>query len=119
VKVLAYRNLRYRDRVVWSIKDVRSGLVIDRVGDALFKDAELRVSQAGRRRVLLEKRKNVHAGVRGVRIEPSLAPTDGWVRASYNPYKQESFQLADGTPVSKVAWAKLTETGLYIIKEAL
>lgn len=57
-------------------------------------DCTFKVSEAGRRRVLEEKRKNVHAGVDG---EPQylscVVPSyeTGWRKATYNPYKYESF----------------------------
>ena len=112
-KVFCYRNLN-RKGVVWSVRDVASGLVIDRSEEVVLAEARLKVSQAGRRRVLREKCKNVHAGVQGIRID--RAPDGEWVRAEYNPYKYESFVLSDSKiPVENVRYAKLTQTGLYVL----
>jgi len=50
------------------------------------------VSEAGRQRVLKDKRKNVHAFIIGERL-PSLAslPFVDCDEVSYNPYKGENF----------------------------
>ncbi len=114
-KVFAYRNLN-RKGVVWSIKDCKTNLVIDRVSEAYFKDVELKVSQAGRQRVLKQKKKNVHAGVKGYRLK-YVPPISEWVHASYNPYKQKVFMDAYGNPVEKVKYAMLDEEGLWISTE--
>jgi hypothetical protein len=111
-KVFAYRNLN-RKGIVWSIKDCKTNLVIDRVCEAYFKDVELKVSEAGRQRVLKQKKKNVHAGVKGYRLK-SRPPIEHWVHASYNPYKQENFIDAYGNLVKKVKYAMLDEEGLWI-----
>lgn len=110
--VFAYRNLN-RKGVVWSIKDRATGRVAFRLTHALFEDVDLKVSQKGRERVLRDKRKNVHAGVSGRLIIEILEEVD-WVRASYNPYKDDSFVLEDGTKVSHAKYAKLTEEGLFV-----
>ena len=63
--------------------------------DVLFK-----VSEAGRQRVLREKRKNVHAGLQGgwIGLERSgaLWKTRGWRRITYDPYQFDHFVTANG-----------------------
>ena len=110
-KVFAYRNLN-RKGVVWSIKDCKTNLVIDRVGEAYFKDVELKVSQAGRERVLREERKNVHAGVKGIRLKRH--PKGVFERAYYDPYKTDSFIDWHGLSVISAAYAVLNSEGLWI-----
>lgn len=112
MKVFSYRNLN-RKGVVWSIKDCKTNLVVDRVHVAFFKDVELKVSEAGRLRVIKEKKKNVHAGVKGYRID-LIDNITSWIRAYYNPYKNNSFVLEDGSPIQYAKFAKLTEQGLFI-----
>ncbi len=113
VKVFCYRNLHMKG-VVWSVKSTKSGLVVDRSTRVVIKDAELVVSAAGRARVLSEKRKNVHAGVRGKRLKRLPKNLAGWVRAWYNPYKVDSFVTESGK-VFTARYAVLDKDGLRII----
>ena len=79
----------------------KRGLVIDHVSSILLKNAQFVVQPAGRKRVLKEKRKNVHAFVRGERV--AVASFDGKSeRITYNPYKYKSFvSVETGKPVYK------------------
>lgn len=111
-KVFAYRNLN-RKGVVWSIKDCKTNLVIDRVTEAYFENVELKVSEAGRQRVINQKKKNVHAGVKGFRVKDKpCAPI--WISVSYNPYENQSFIDYDLNPVYKAKYAMLDKEGLWI-----
>lgn len=63
-----------------------------------LEDVVFKVSEAGRQRVLREKRKNVHAGVLGTVLGiPVLQPAD---KAFYNPYKYDSFVDVNGQRLS-------------------
>jgi hypothetical protein len=97
-RVFVYWNL-HRD--LYSVKNVRSGLVQAHATAVVVRDAELVVSEAGRQRVLREKAKNVHAGVRGHVVElDSPQSVRGWTRLTYNPYKYDSFvRASDEAPV--------------------
>ena len=87
------------------------GLVIAHAAAAELTDVKFAVSQAGRARVLREKRKNVHAYVRGTLA--SLAsyiplgesvPYDNEVvsTVTYNPYKYDSFvRVVDQSRITK------------------
>ena len=79
----------------------KRGLVVDHVRSILLKNAEFVVQPAGRKRVVKEKRKNVHAYVRGERV--AVASFDGKSeRITYNPYKNKSFvSVETGKPVYK------------------
>jgi len=79
----------------------KRGLVIDHVSSILLKNAEFVVQPAGRKRVVKEKRKNVHAYIRGERV--AVASFDGKSeRITYNPYKNKSFvSVETGKPVYK------------------
>jgi hypothetical protein len=112
MRIFSYRNLN-RKGVVWSVKDCKSNRVIDRAHEVYFEDVDLKVSQAGRERVIKEQRKNVHAGVKGTRLF-AVKNNLVWQKASYNPYKNQSFVLEDGSPVHHAKFAKLTEQGLFI-----
>ena len=86
----------------------KRGLVIDHVSSILLKNAQFVVQPAGRKRVLKEKRKNVHAYVRGERV--AVASFDGKSeRITYNPYKNKSFvSVETGKPVYKKAIVAIT-----------
>jgi len=89
MKVEIYRNLH---RNCWSIRDNKTGKVIGHTDSIHLKDADLIVRQSGREKVLQEKRKNVHAFIKG-RIESC---EDKHIeQISYNPYKYNSFILTE------------------------
>lgn len=88
MKVFVYYNLH---KGCWSVKALegkRAGYVVAHRTKLQIRDATFKVSQAGRLRVLAEKRKNVHAGVVG-QWEPYEQDYDTVI--SYNPYKYEHF----------------------------
>lgn len=93
MKVFVYWNLH---RGKWSIRALdgpMKGRVIARVGGVFLLDAVPKVSEAGRQRVIQERRKNVHAGVVGQLVESHAIDTP-WL-VSYNPYKGPSFYYKD------------------------
>jgi hypothetical protein len=112
MKVFCYRNLN-RKGVVWSVKLAKSNLVIDRTPTVFISHAIFVVSAAGRKRVLLHKRKNVHAGVRGDRLKGSPRNVE-WKKARYNPYEHKTFVLEDGTPIYGARYARLNKLGLWV-----
>lgn len=89
MKVKVYRNLHKK---MYSVVDMKTGKVFRHQHHVVLKNARFRVSEAGRARVLKEKRKNVHAFVIGTLLEkdfhfPDREPTMG----TYNPYKHKTF----------------------------
>jgi hypothetical protein len=88
-QVRVYRNLKNGLMSVQA-KINGSWLVVGHVESLLLYDAVFKVSQAGRKRVIEQKRKNVHAFVYG-----ELADIDTDVvlptKAFYNPYKYQTF----------------------------
>ena len=94
-KVFIYRNLHKK---CWSVKDWKTKLVIAHLDELILSDCEFKVSEAGRQRVLKEKKKNVHAGVLGYITTDCI--NCFWQQVTYNPHRMESFRLiADNTPV--------------------
>ena len=73
------------------------GKVIEHAQEVTLTDARFHVQQAGRERVLKQKRKNVHAYVSGKLKETfwfTQAPKYIWTakqHVTYNPYKYKSF----------------------------
>jgi hypothetical protein len=85
-KVEVYFNLHKK---CFSVR--KNGLVIRHCNRITLKNSTFKVSQAGRERVLKEKKKNVHAFVVG---SPIGKISDGQYdvnEVSYNPYKQGYF----------------------------
>ncbi len=88
MKVFIYYNIRKK---TWSIKALEGsskGRVIGHSNQLSIHNATFKVSQAGRNRVLAEKRKNVHAGVVG---DLRIYEGDYSTSISYNPYKSGYF----------------------------
>ena len=73
------------------------GKVIEHAQEVTLIDARFHVQQAGRERVLKQKRKNVHAYISGKLKETfwfTQAPKYIWTakqRVTYNPYKYKNF----------------------------
>tara|TARA_Y100000310_G_scaffold205201_1_gene205550 strand:- start:726 stop:1112 length:387 start_codon:yes stop_codon:yes gene_type:complete len=86
-KVFVYKNL-HKD--CWSIK--QDGLVKAHTHDLEMWDCAFYVNAKGRAKVLEEKRKNVHAGIKGYIDEHGVSAIEYPLHAvTYNPYKYDSF----------------------------
>ena len=124
-RVMCYWNLH---RKCFSLKSTKTGRVIAHRQQVTVFNATTKVSEAGRQRVLREKRKNVHAGIVG---EVDLSGPDAIViwpelvyssrRITYNPYKGPDFVHDDLTPVTGDFTAMLTTNGekpsIYIVSK--
>ena len=106
-KVYVYFNLHNR---VFSV--LQNGKLLKHSTSITLKNVEFRVRQGGRKRVLSEKRKNVHAFVVG---EISRNPVDkvsnrryNVIEAYYNPYLCDSFvKKQNKEPIHKAEFVKL------------
>ncbi len=94
-----YRNVIMKRRVYFnlhkkmlSVQEKVNGRwkVVDHVEQIWLGDATFKVSEAGRQRVLKQKRKNVHAYIEGIAnaVPENLVAFDS---INYNPYKLEKF----------------------------
>ena len=108
MRVFVYYNLHKK---LWSVKALEGadkGRVIAHRDVLVLRNAKPKVSEAGRQRVLREKRKNVHAGIEGDYRENAVAI--GWLNGddiTYNPYKYKTFVYTDDESEytgSDVAW---------------
>lgn len=89
--VFVYRNLHKK-----CLSVQQDGIVRCHVDNIVLEDAEFRVSKAGQKRVRDEKKKNVHAKVKGVVVEnPSEILSLGWNSVYYNPYQTDEFTDTD------------------------
>jgi hypothetical protein len=112
LRVDVYRNLRKK---CWSIRAMegrRKGRVVAHADSLHLYHCKFHVSEAGRQRVLREKKKNVHAWVSGYFSMNSIRPNElGHVGVGeryftpepikYNPYQMKEFQTLDGVPCSE------------------
>lgn len=99
-KVDVYFNLHKK---CLSVRDCGTRRVIQHTDSIMLKHVEFVVSETGRQRVLRERRKNVHAFVRGY-IDTTAYAGDVDVvcntQVTYNPYNNSSFmKLADQSPI--------------------
>jgi hypothetical protein len=114
-RVQSYWNLH---RKCWSVRDPKTRRVIGHTRILRLVDCRFVVNEAGRQRVLRERKKNVHAWVEG-----TVAPTlDDWwdidisdltrreKEVSYNPYHGPDFVTGDRAEVVREA----TEAGLTV-----
>lgn len=127
MKVYVYYNLHQH---VWSIVAMEGehrGRVLGHADSVALEDCKMKVREKGRQRVLLEGKKNQHAGIVGNLLavqgyreriggyrfpelvgEPML---DGaWVRITYNPSKAPLFYLKD-RPQLAIEKAQLVSLG--------
>lgn len=89
-KVYVYWNLTKK---CWSVR--HKGKVLFHASYLELDDCTLKVSEAGRQRVLLQKKKYVHAGVEGKLADwwfgDSVQLAADGERIGYNPYKGGTF----------------------------
>lgn len=85
--VRVYRNLT---RDCYSIQ--QDGIVKAHADSVTLEDVSWTVSQPGRRRVIRDGKKNVHAFAVG-HLVPATTATEA-APVSYNPYKMDSFRTA-------------------------
>ena len=117
--VKVYKNLH---NGMFSVQ--QDGKVVAHVSTIDLVDVTFKVSEAGRQRVLTERKKNVHAFVVGLVVDVNAVTTADTqcrgVRVSYNPYKSGKFLTTD--PLGRVAKVYYDEQlhcssslGLFII----
>ena len=113
MKVEVYRNLHQK---CWSVR-WPNGRVVKHVDNIHIQDATLVVRPAGRKKVLQEQRKNVHAFIRGTTSDAILKLTD---QITYNPYKYDSFVLTESEePITHTKHIYLDRQGKAFIGESI
>lgn len=118
MRVFVYKNLHKKCYSVRALEGPKKGRVIAWETNILLKNPEFVVSEAGRKRVLREKRKNVHAGIRGewIGTSPFPAVNAGAQRVTYDPYRFNSFvECGNLKPVHEATLASCEPTGVWII----
>lgn len=100
MKVDVYFNLHKKVFSIRSREKETRGKVIKHTDNATIKNAKFVVSEKGRQRVLRERRKNVHAQIRGDLV--SSGDINNPKKAYYNPYTKSSFvNYHTGEPVKE------------------
>jgi len=102
-QIQVYYNFRKK---LFSVQEKIEGKwkVVEHTNEIFIRNATFKVSEAGRQRVLKEKRKNVHAKIVGERfpfIPKSFVYRD---EVSYNPYKGPNFMVV--SEQKPLDWAK-------------
>lgn len=106
----AYRNLH---KACISVKEGSPKRVRRCVREIGLQDVKFIVSEAGRRRVRREKRKNVHAYVRGAPGKRPRGRKLCAVEVTYDPYKYETFVTRKGKrPIRDAEFAVVTPRGV-------
>jgi len=101
-RVYVYFNLH---KHCYSVR--QSGKVVGHMDKVCLSDVRYLVSEAGRQKVLREKRKNVHAGLSGYFVDSVPVPWSSF-DVTYNPYKYDSFvDVDDREPVERSDFAYL------------
>jgi hypothetical protein len=104
MRVEVYFNLHKR---VFSVRNCKTGRVIYHTSSVQIKDPTFVVRKSGRLRVLRERKKNVHAFVRGEIMDTkhNACTKD---RLYYNPYEVDSFMVCKtNEPIDKAKEAYL------------
>lgn len=115
-KVFVYFNLHKHVFSVKALTGIYKGKVIAYANTLGLERCVFKVSEAGRQRVLLERRKNVHAGIEGF-----ICSTDHIKcckkEITYNPYKYKSFiYKEDGNEIHKSSHCFLIEKKAFVSK---
>ena len=101
MRVFVYFNLHKKCFSIKALEGADKGRVIAHRDTVVLDGCKLMVSEAGRQRVLREKRKNVHAGVSGTWINYCTNRANNAFdfismigrQVTYNPYKYDSFVI--------------------------
>jgi 5-formaminoimidazole-4-carboxamide-1-beta-D-ribofuranosyl 5'-monophosphate synthetase len=119
MKVFVYFNLHKKLFSIKAMEGENKGKVIGHSPVVLLDDVTFKVSEAGRQRVIRERKKNVHAGVmghlnaQGIRLV--IATRDLTTKVTYNPYKYQSFvEVETSEPVLTANNALLVNKRIYI-----
>ncbi|WP_053403483.1 hypothetical protein [Priestia koreensis] len=84
-----YRNLNQNG--LYSVRDSKTGLVCCHSSSVRLSNVTFKVSESGRQKTVSEKRKRVHAFVRGTLEELEGNCPNGFEPVYYNPYVTSLF----------------------------
>lgn len=114
MRVFVYFNLHKKLFSIKSLDGNTRGLVIGHEKSVSLTNVTFKVSEAGRQRVLREKRKNVHAGVVG-ELSDNILNIDTMIEVTYDPYKYNSFVVKSSLePIYESNQALLINKQIYV-----
>jgi hypothetical protein len=112
ITVEVYRNLHKNK---WSIR--HKGRIIKHLDSLVLLNCVFRVQPAGRKKVLREKRKNVHAYIKG-ELNEFCSLDLCTIDASYNPYKFDYFfRKRDNSRIDKCSMVTFLQNGSIKIND--
>jgi len=115
MKVFVYRNLHKGCLSVKALEGEKKGRVIAHVDEITLSNCQLKVSQAGRARVLRERQKNVHAGVKGEWSQGLNFVIESMTKVRYNPYEVSTFvETNTGNPVLTAKEVFISKNGVFV-----
>ena len=119
-----YFNLHKKVFSVRALEGENKGKVIAHMNIVLVELPKFVVQEGGRQRVIREKRKNVHAFVRGQVLlrysRAGLPDLDEMIEVTYNPYKYDSFVTKNSNiPVKRASLALLTGKKVFTTRDAI
>lgn len=109
-RVQVYRNL-HQDGVVYSVK--QGNKVVAHATAINLYYVRFNVGEEGRKKVVRNRRKEVHAFVTGYIDTWADFPEDLTRRVRYNPYEMEKFQC-EGKDILKADFATINEKGVFV-----
>lgn len=116
MRVEVYRNLHKQCWSVRALEGKHKGRVILHTHTLALKDAKFVVQKAGREKVLHQKRKNVHAFIRGTVHSKVWNIGNSMKQVSYNPYKADYFYtLPHCGPIYASDYVELTENKVFAL----
>jgi hypothetical protein len=89
--------------------------VVERITGGIAYGVTFKVNEAGRQRVLRERRKNVHSFVVAERLEPLTTTGIAELEVRYNPYVSGCFTVA-GNPIHQATAVLFTEGRCYLLQ---
>jgi hypothetical protein len=117
MKVFVYFNLHKKVFSVKALEGANKGRVVAHTDKLTLTDVTFKVSEAGRQRVLRERKKNVHAGVTGQwdgTLDAAIAAEND-ISVTYNPYVYDSFVLRDNeVPIHGASSAYLDNRKIFV-----
>jgi hypothetical protein len=98
---------------------MKTGLVVGYATNVLLQDAVFHVSEVGRKQVIEQRRKKVHAWVKGTYLGSDLQPQGMEWEVNYNPYTTKHFTDPHGNSITYAKFAYLANKKVYIQKPPL
>lgn len=114
--VEVYKNLtksRQAKSTVYSIRDAKTKKVINWSSAFTLKNVTFHVNEKVRQRVIANKRKEVHAWVKGELLMYDILPNLRR-KITYDPYKDMVFHFHSGKKIENASICSFTPHGVYV-----